>query len=136
MCGASGDPVYIETRDLVRRRALHDTVGERTMPSRLKVLVCLGALAVAPTVMADAKTEANKQTVLAFYEAALNKKDADAAVRHLGPKYVQHNPSAADGAEGLKAFIQFLRDKFPQSRSEVKRVIAEGDHVVLHVHSV
>jgi len=106
------------------------------MPSRLIVLVCLGALAVAPTVMADAKTEANKQAVLAFYEAALNRKDADAAARYLGPKYVQHNPSAADGIEGLKAFVQFLRDKFPQSRSEVKRVVAEGDHVVLHVHSV
>jgi len=90
----------------------------------------------ASAALADAKEDANKQTVLAFYEVALNKKDAEAAVRYLGAKYVQHNPSAADGAEGLKGFIQFLRDKFPQSRNEVKRALADGDFVVLHVHSV
>jgi len=105
------------------------------MPSRLIALVCLMTVA-ASAALADAKEDANKQTVLAFYEVALNKKDADAAVRYLGAKYVQHNPSAADGAEGLKGFIQFLRDKFPQSRNEVKRALADGDFVVLHVHSV
>jgi predicted SnoaL-like aldol condensation-catalyzing enzyme len=106
------------------------------MPARLNALVCLIAAAAAPTVWADAKEDANKQTVLAFYEAALNKKDAEAAARYLGPKYVQHNPSAADGVEGLKAFVQFLRDKFPQSRNEVKRALADGEYVVLHVHSI
>ena len=105
------------------------------MPSRLIALVCLMTVA-ASAALADAKEDANKQTVLAFYEVALNKKDAEAAVRYLGAKYVQHNPSAADGAEGLKGFIQFLRDKFPQSRNEVKRALADGDFVVLHVHSV
>jgi len=105
------------------------------MPSRLIALVYLMTVA-ASAALADAKEDANKQTVLAFYEVALNKKDAEAAVRYLGAKYVQHNPSAADGAEGLKGFIQFLRDKFPQSRNEVKRALADGDFVVLHVHSV
>jgi predicted SnoaL-like aldol condensation-catalyzing enzyme len=29
-----------------------------------------------------------------------------------------------------------LKEKFPNSHSEIKRVIAEGNYVVLHVHSV
>ena len=29
-----------------------------------------------------------------------------------------------------------LKEKFPNAHSEIKRVIAEGDLVVLHVHSV
>jgi predicted SnoaL-like aldol condensation-catalyzing enzyme len=29
-----------------------------------------------------------------------------------------------------------LREKFPDSHSEIKRVFAEGDYVILHVHAV
>ena len=79
---------------------------------------------------------ANKKAVVEFYEKAINDKDFDAASKYLGSRYIQHNPVAADGAEGLKGFIGFLKSKFPQSKSEIKRVIAEGDLVVLHVHAV
>jgi predicted SnoaL-like aldol condensation-catalyzing enzyme len=81
-------------------------------------------------------SEANKKAVVEFYNLALNEKNFEAASKYIGPRYTQHNPLAADGPEGLKAFIGFLRDKFPQSRSEIKRVFAEGDYVILHVHSV
>jgi predicted SnoaL-like aldol condensation-catalyzing enzyme len=74
--------------------------------------------------------------VLDFYEKAINQKNFEAAAVHFGPRYTQHNPNAADGPEGLKAFLGFLREKFPASRSEVKRVFAEGDYVILHVHAV
>jgi predicted SnoaL-like aldol condensation-catalyzing enzyme len=85
---------------------------------------------------ADDTREANKKTVVEFYEAAINRKDFEAASKFFGPRYVQHNPTAPDGIEGFKAFLGFLREKFPQSRSEIKRVWAEGDYVILHVHAV
>jgi len=94
-------------------------------------------LAMASVQAADAQQqEANKKNVVEFYEKALNQKDFEAASRYLGPRYTQHNPAAADGPEGLKAFIQFLRDKFPNSRSEIKRVFADGDYVIVHVHAI
>jgi predicted SnoaL-like aldol condensation-catalyzing enzyme len=101
------------------------------------MLLCLGMLATSPDALsADAgKTEANKKVAVAFYEAAINKKDFAAAAGYLGPQYKQHNPTAADGADGLKAFIDFLKSRYPAQRGEIKRVIAEGDLVVLHVHS-
>ena len=83
-----------------------------------------------------ADLEGNKKKVVEFYEQAINKKDFEAASKHLGPRYIQHNPVAADGPEGLKGFIGFLRDKFPSSKSEIKRIFAEGDYVILHVHAV
>ena len=90
-----------------------------------------------PVLAADAATqEANKKTVLEFYEAGLNKKDFEAAAKFFGPRYIQHNPTAPDGIEGFKAFIGFLREKFPDSRSEIKRAFADGDYVILHVHAV
>ena len=84
---------------------------------------------------ADALGEANKKIVLAFYDAALVKLDADLAVQYLAPNYIQHNPNAADGVDGLKGFIKFLKEKFPQRSGVIKRVLADGNLVALHVHS-
>jgi predicted SnoaL-like aldol condensation-catalyzing enzyme len=99
----------------------------------------LAGLALAMTTLAAAADaaglEANKKLVVAFYDASINNKDFAAASRYLGSQYKQHNPTARDGAEGLKAFIEFLKAKFPNQHGEIKQVIAEGDLVVLHVHS-
>jgi predicted SnoaL-like aldol condensation-catalyzing enzyme len=78
----------------------------------------------------------NKRIVAEFYDAVVNRKDYDAAAHFLGPDYRQHNPFVADGPDGLREFIGFLRDRFPEAHNEVMRIIAEGDYVVLHVHSV
>ena len=83
-----------------------------------------------------AQLEENKRTVLDFYDKGLNQKDFEAASRHFGNRYIQHNPNAADGPAGFRGFVQFLKDKFPQSRSEIKRTFAEGDYVIVHVHAV
>ena len=85
---------------------------------------------------ASAQEEANRTVVLAFYEKGLNQKDADAALAHVGDRYVQHNPNAADGPDGFRKFIGFLREKFPNSHSEIKRSFVDGDYVTLHVHAV
>jgi predicted SnoaL-like aldol condensation-catalyzing enzyme len=98
----------------------------------LLALACAGGSAAA----ADAQAEANRKVVLDFYEKGLNQKDADAAIAHMGNRYVQHNPNAADGPEGFRKFIGFLREKFPNSRSEIKRSFVDGDYVILHVHAV
>ncbi|MCC8946084.1 MULTISPECIES: nuclear transport factor 2 family protein [Bradyrhizobium] len=84
----------------------------------------------------EAQQEANRKAVLAFYEKGLNQKDADAALAYVGNRYVQHNPGAADGPEGFRKFIRFLREKFPNSHSEIKRSFVDGDYVILHVHAV
>ena len=95
------------------------------------------ALAASPALAADARQqERDKKTVVDFDEKALNQKDFDAAAKYLGPRYTQHNPNAADGPEGLRAFLGFLKEKFPNSRSEINRVFAAGDHVILHVPAV
>jgi predicted SnoaL-like aldol condensation-catalyzing enzyme len=98
--------------------------------------VSLALAAVTVQAADERQMEANKKNVVEFYNKALNDKDFDAARMYMGSRYIQHNPIAADGPEGLKAFIQFLRDKFPRSRSEIKRVFADGDYVIVHVHSI
>ena len=95
----------------------------------------VATLVAATAQAADTPAEANKKLVLAFYDAALVKRDVDAAVKYLGAKHIQHNPNAPDGAEGVKGLVKFLAEQFPNRSSDIKRVIAEGDLVVLHVHA-
>ncbi len=105
-------------------------------------LIAWTALALVSTGMPAARAadaaqmEANKKTVMALYDAALNKKDFEEASKYLGSRYTQHNPVAKDGPEGLKAFITFLKEKFPNNHSEIKRIFADGDYVIVHVHAV
>jgi predicted SnoaL-like aldol condensation-catalyzing enzyme len=108
----------------------------RRLPIALVAVTAAFVLAP-PALAADAKQmEENKKTVRALYEAVLNKKDFEEASKYLGPKYIQHNPTAADGPEGLKGFVNFLKEKFPNNKSEIKRIFADGDYVVVHVHAV
>ena len=80
--------------------------------------------------------EANKKAVQEFYDLIINKKDFASARKYMGDRYKQHNPLVADGPEGLKAFIEFLKTNFPEARSEIKQVFADGNYVILHVHSI
>jgi predicted SnoaL-like aldol condensation-catalyzing enzyme len=51
---------------------------------------------------------------------------------HLGPRYVQHNPQAADGGEAFIAFVRSFAGQFPDLHVDIRRVIAEDDLVVTH----
>ena len=93
-------------------------------------LACVSAHALTP------QEELNKAAVLAFYDTAFTKKDVDALAVFMGPQYIQHNPRVPNGLEALKGFIGYLKKTSPLHKSEIKRVIVQGDLVVLHVHSV
>lgn len=90
----------------------------------------------AETHRTQSQTARNKANALAFYELAFNKHKLQEAVdKYVGAQYLQHNPGVADGGQAfVDAFAPFLK-QHPQSRAEVKRVIAEGDLVVMHVFS-
>jgi len=103
---------------------------------RLVLAAVMIAFASAAHAADAAQMEANKKAVVEFYDLAINQKNFEAASKFLGPRYTQHNPRAADGPEGLKAFLAFLREKFPDYHSDIKRVFADGDYVILHVHNI
>lgn len=77
----------------------------------------------------------NREVVLDFYEAGVNRRDFAAAFRHLGDRYIQHNPNAADGAEGFRELFTFMGKEYPKFRVQIKRVFVEGDMVAVHVRS-
>ncbi|MED2040914.1 ester cyclase [Bacillus wiedmannii] len=79
--------------------------------------------------------EKNKKMVVDFYNEVFNKHNIDIIPQYVSEDYKQHNPFVADGR---KAFMDFFKEDFvknPNSSAEIKRVVAEGDTVALHVHS-
>ncbi|PEQ42817.1 pyruvate kinase [Bacillus cereus] len=79
--------------------------------------------------------EKNKKMVVDFYNEVFNKHNIDIIPKYVSEDYKQHNPFVADGR---KAFMDFFKEDFvknPNSSAEMKRVVAEGDTVALHVHS-
>lgn len=94
--------------------------------------------AAAPQAASAAQSvqERNKANALAFYDMAFNQhKVAEATEQFIGAEYWQHNPTVADGGKAfVDAFAPFLKEH-PESQAEVKRAAADGDLVMLHVHS-
>ena len=48
--------------------------------------------------------------------------------------YIQHNPQVPTGREAFVQFVAGLLEQNPEATYDIKRVIAEGDHAVLHAH--
>jgi predicted SnoaL-like aldol condensation-catalyzing enzyme len=77
-----------------------------------------------------------KETVVAFYKMVFyDHKVADAFRTYVGASYRQHNPLVPDGIEPSVAFLSKRFESNPQAINEIKRVIADGDLVAVHVHS-
>ena len=80
-------------------------------------------------------SETNKDITVAFYKKALFEGRVEEAFRlYAVPTYRQHNPLIEDGMEGVKKFVTWIMSNHPDARGEIKRVFADGDHVILHSH--
>jgi predicted SnoaL-like aldol condensation-catalyzing enzyme len=96
------------------------------------VLVLVLALPAAGGTLEDE----NKKMVRYFYEMAFNQhKPTEAAKKCIGDEYIQHNPYVPNGAAAFYGYFEEYFKEHPQSRVEIKRVIGDGDLVVLHLHS-
>lgn len=101
------------------------------------VLVLLTFMVAYPVYAGNtAQEEINKKNVLGFYEVYINQKNFEAAAKYVGSRYIQHNPMGADNLEGIKGFIQFMKEKMPDAHWEMKRAFVDGDYVITHGHFV
>jgi len=88
--------------------------------------------------MASRRTEGelHRRLVMEVYEKVLKPLDANRVDEFFRPDYIQHNPMARTGAEGLKAFLVWARSISPSAEHHVKRVFVDGNFVIAHVHVV
>ena len=83
----------------------------------------------------DAESK-NVRVVAEFVELLMNEHDFDQVLNKFNnDQYRQHNRNLPDGIEGLVGFLRTFTKKFPEYRYDVKRVFADGNHVIFHSHA-
>ena len=82
-------------------------------------------------------TEQNKQLVRRLIEEVFNQKKMDVIEELVAPDFVEHEvvpPGIPPGRDGLKALFGMQHSAFPDCKATIEHLIAEGDHVVVHMH--
>jgi predicted SnoaL-like aldol condensation-catalyzing enzyme len=77
-----------------------------------------------------------KDVAVRVLKGVFERGDTTVVDRFVRPDYIQHNPLAPDGAETLKNLGTAIHAQFPDAEYRVKRVISEGDLVLVHSNVV
>jgi predicted SnoaL-like aldol condensation-catalyzing enzyme len=75
------------------------------------------------------KLEKNKQLVRNFIEDVLNRHNIATADKYFGENPIRHNQQVL-GTEGFKEARRRFFQEFPDSRTTIDHIVAEGDKVI------
>ncbi len=79
-----------------------------------------------------ARLDYQKDVVVRVLKGVFERGDTAIVDKYVRADYIQHNPLAPDGSEALKNLGTGLHQQFPDAKYDVKRVISEGDLVLVH----
>ena len=78
----------------------------------------------------------NVKVVVDFFQHLMNEHDFEYTLQKYGNgSYTQHNRAIPNEMSGLVNYVKKLTKRFPEYSFDVKRIMADGDFVVLHSHT-
>lgn len=78
----------------------------------------------------------NVEVVVDFFQHLMNNHDFDyTREKHAGVSYTQHNRAIPNGITGLISYVKTMTKRFPEYSFDVKKIMADGDYVILHSHA-
>lgn len=77
----------------------------------------------------DSEVERNKELIRTATEQILNRRNLDAVDQYFDPGYIQHNPQAPPGLQGVKSFFSALFTAIPDLHATIDHLYGEGDRV-------
>ena len=86
--------------------------------------------------MRTQEEESNLRLVQRVYHEVLGYHDSSRIDELFAPGYIQHNPNAATGSQGLKQMVDRAKVKYPKAEHRIKRMMADGNLVAAHVHVI
>jgi len=89
-----------------------------------------------PSELFTVEAERHRQLVMDVYEKVLKPLDESRVDEFFRSDYIQHNPMARSGADGLKAFLRWAKSVSPSAEHHVKRMFVDRNYVIAHVHVV
>jgi predicted SnoaL-like aldol condensation-catalyzing enzyme len=94
-------------------------------------LAAIMLMGVAP---APGETERNRKIITDFARTFYAEKNVRKAfMTWVVPDYIQHNPGVADGRDAAIAALAPMFSR-PGATFDVKRILVDGDHAVIHLH--
>lgn len=102
---------------------------------RRALIAAIALLAAPATAHAGTCKLTPKQVVTRFlHEFYIEKKVRSSFEKWVDPGYIQHNPHAATGREAAINFLEKFIEGNPGQRTEIRRIIADGNLVAAHSH--
>ena len=95
----------------------------------MKNLIAISATLLVMGVPVFAGEEENKAIALRALTEMFDAQSVELIDELYHPRYIQHSPSIADGREGIRASVIWMKENGMKPRREIARVLAQGDLV-------
>ena len=95
----------------------------------MKQLFATTAAIIALSLPAFAGEEENKAIAIKALTEMFDAQNVELIDELYHPDYIQHSPSIADGREGIRAGVTWMKENGVKPRREIARVLAQGDLV-------
>ncbi len=80
--------------------------------------------------------ERNKATAVKVLTQLFERAHVKVADQRIRADYIQHSPAIPDGREAFKNYVLDLHTRYPNLKYNVKRVLAQGDLVLVHANPI